>query len=179
VIFRRTGISGIWVIDPERREDARGWFSRTFCEEDFAEQGLAVRFAQCSASFNVRRGTLRGLHYQAAPHGEAKLIRCTRGRVFDVAVDLRPSSPTRGHWSAAELSAANGRMLYVPEGCAHGFQTLEDESEIFYQISVPHSPAHDRGVRWDDPAIGIEWPIADPVLSLRDAALPMIGETVC
>jgi len=179
MIFRRTGIDGVVIVDQERREDSRGWFSRTFCMEEFAEFGLAIEFPQCSTSYNERRGTLRGLHYQAAPCGEAKLIRCTRGRVFDVAVDLRPASPTRGRWTAAELSAENGRMIYIPEGCAHGFQTLEDASELFYQISVPHSPAHSRGVRWDDPAIGIDWPLATPILNERDRALPLAGETVC
>src|SRR5690606_499869 len=130
------------------------------------------RFVQSSTSFNSRRGTLRGLHYQAAPHEEAKLIRCTRGAVFDVAVDLRAGSPTRGRWYGIELSAANARTLYIPEGCAHGFQTIADDTELLYHMSVEYVPDAARGIRWDDPTLAIAWPIADPILSARDRALP-------
>lgn len=176
MIFHRTDIEGVWIIEPERAEDGRGWFARTFCAEEFAARGLVTAFAQCSVSFNARRGTLRGLHWQAPPVAEAKLIRCTRGRVFDVAVDLRPHSATFGRWTAAEIGAVDGRMIYIPEGCAHGFQTIEDASEIFYQISVPYRPTLARGIRWDDPEIGIPWPIAAPVLSARDRALPCLND---
>jgi dTDP-4-dehydrorhamnose 3,5-epimerase len=182
VIFHRTPVNGVWIVEPDRRADARGWFARTFCAEAFGERGLATDLVQCSTSFNARRGTLRGLHWQAPPCAEAKLIRCVRGRVFDVAVDLRPRSPSFGQWTAAELSVDDGRMIYIPEGCAHGFQTLEDASELFYQISAPYRPALSRGVRWDDPEIGIDWPIADPILSDRDRALPCldnVGALAC
>ena len=157
---------------PEPRADARGFFLRTFCAGEFAAAGLDPAVAQCSLSFNSRRGTLRGMHYQAAPHAEAKLIRCVRGGIYDVIVDLRPASVTFRRHFAVELTRDNRRALYVPRGCAHGFQTLEDDTEVWYQMSVPHVPEASRGVRWDDPAFGITWPIASPVLHPRDAAYP-------
>jgi dTDP-4-dehydrorhamnose 3,5-epimerase len=175
VRFRETEVAGVFVVDPERHEDERGYFARTFAIDEFAARGLDTRVDQCSTSFNARAGTLRGLHYQAAPHGEAKLVRCTRGAIFDVAVDLRAGSPTYLRWSAAELSADNGRALFVPEGCAHGFQTLLDDSEVSYQISTPFVPDAGRGVRWDDPAFAIAWPPAPPhgrTMSRRDAEYP-------
>ena len=144
--------------------------ARTFCREEFQARGLACEFVQCSTSFNRHRGTLRGLHFQDAPYAETKLVRCTRGRVFDVAVDLRAGSTTRGRWSATELSAETGRMVYIPAGFAHGFQTLEDDTELFYQISVPYRPEAARCIAWDDPSLAIAWPLADPVLSARDRA---------
>lgn len=174
--FRPAAIAGVWIIEPERMADERGWFARTFCAEAFAVRGLATDFAQCNASFNAGRGVLRGLHWQAAPHAEAKLIRCVRGRVYDVAVDLRTGSETFGQWLAAELSAETGRMIYIPEGCAHGFQTLTDDSELAYQITAPYRPALARGVRWDDPALAIRWPVPDPILSPRDRALPLLEQ---
>lgn len=173
MIFVPTPLAGAWVVEPERVGDERGFFARTWCAETFAAQGLNPALAQCSVSFNERRGTLRGMHYQAAPHAEAKLVRCTRGALWDVVVDLRPDSPTFRQWFGAELTADNRRMLYVPEGFAHGFQTLEDETEVFYQISVPYVPGAGRGVRWDDPAFGIQWPHADErVMSDRDRGYP-------
>lgn len=174
--FRPTPLDGVWIIDPERNSDDRGWFARTFCAEAFAARSLPTSFAQCSASFNARRGTLRGLHWQIAPYAEAKLIRCTRGHVFDVAVDMRPESDTFGLWAATELSDDNGRAVFIPEGFAHGFQSLVDNSELSYQITAPHRPALARGVRWDDPRIGIAWPIRDPILSPRDRALPLLEQ---
>ncbi len=176
MIFRDAGLDGVIVIEPERTEDERGHFARTWCRDAFAGRGLPVDFAQCNTSFNRRRGTLRGLHYQAAPHEEAKLIRCTRGRVFDVAVDVRPGSATLGRWCAAELSADNGRMVFIPGGFAHGFQTLEDASELFYQMSAAYAPEAVRGIRWDDPELAIDWPVADPILSERDRTLPGLDQ---
>lgn len=167
--FIPTPLAGVWLIESQRQEDERGWFARTFCEHEFAAHGLPQSFSQCSTSFNRRRGTLRGMHYQVAPHAEAKLVRCTRGAIFDVAVDLRPDSLTFRKWFAAELTAENGRALYIPEGCAHGFQTLADDTEILYQIAGEFQPASARGVRWNDPAFGIEWPrLADVLLNARD-----------
>jgi dTDP-4-dehydrorhamnose 3,5-epimerase len=175
MVFRETPVAGSYVVEPERMEDARGFFARTFSADEFAARGLDARVDQCSTSFNAKRGTLRGMHYQAAPHGEAKLVRCTRGAIYDVAVDLRPDSPSYLRWVAAELTAENGHALYVPEGCAHGFQTLEDASEILYQISRAYVPEAARGVRWDDPAFNIAWPPAPPggrTLAERDAQYP-------
>jgi dTDP-4-dehydrorhamnose 3,5-epimerase len=163
------------VVESERIEDERGFFARTFSTEEFAERGLDVRVDQCSTSFNARVGTLRGLHYQAAPHGEAKLVRCTRGAIYDVAVDLRSGSSSYLRWVGVELSADNGRALFVPEGCAHGFQALVDATEVLYQISTPYVPSAARGVRWDDPAFGVEWPPAPQggrTMSARDATYP-------
>lgn len=168
--FIPTSLAGAYVIEPERLEDERGYFARTFCRDEFLAHGLNPSLAQCNVSFNARKGTLRGMHYQTKPHEEAKLVRCTRGSVFDVIVDIRADSPTRFQWFAIDLTAENGRMLYIPEGFAHGFQTLEDNSELFYQMSERYSPQSARGLRWNDPAIGIRWPIAHPVISKRDAA---------
>lgn len=171
--FIETELNGAYIIEPERIEDERGFFARTFCEQEFAAHRLEIRFVQCSVSFNQRRGTLRGLHYQAAPHTEAKLVRCTAGAAFDVIVDIRPGSPTYKRWLGVELSSGNYRMLYIPEGFAHGFQSLEDRTELFYQISKPHAPEAARGIRWDDPAIGISWPMKPLVVSARDQGFPL------
>ena len=167
--FIPTSLAGAYVIEPERLEDERGYFARTFCRDEFLAHGLNPSLVQCNVSFNARKGTLRGMHYQAKPHEEAKLVRCTRGGVFDVIVDIREGSPTRLQWFTTNLTAENGRMLYIPEGFAHGFQTLEDNSELFYQMSERYSPQSAWGLRWNDPAIGIRWPIANPVMSQRDA----------
>ena len=177
MIFTKTAIKDAYIVDIEPIGDERGAFARTFCAEAFAAAGLAAEFPQCSTSFNRRRGTLRGLHFQRAPHEEAKLMRCTAGRVFDVIADLRRDSPSFGQWVGVELDAQSQRMVFAPAGCAHGFQTLDDGAELFYQISTPHAPHAAQGIRWDDPALGIDWPLADPILSLRDAALPLL-ETV-
>lgn len=175
MIFHRTGLSGAYLIEPEPHRDERGLFARTWSVETFAERGLATEFKQCATSFNVSKGTLRGLHFQVAPHAEAKLVRCTRGRVYDVIVDLRPGSVSEWRWFAAELSADNRRMLYAPEGFAHGFQTLEPESELFYQITASHRPELQGGIRWDDPTLGIDWPAAaERIISARDRTLPFI-----
>jgi dTDP-4-dehydrorhamnose 3,5-epimerase len=173
VIFKPTELPGVVVIEPEPHADHRGHFARTFCTEEFAGHGLPIAFAQCSTSYNRRRGTLRGLHFQAEPFAEAKLIRCTRGRVFDVTVDLRAASPTWRRWTAVQLDADNGRQVFIPQGCAHGFQTLADDSELFYQITAPYRPKAVRGLRWNDPAFAIPWPVVPPILSDRDAALPL------
>ena len=160
------------IIDPEPVEDERGSFARTFCAEEFAARGLETRFVQQSVSHNRRRGTLRGMHYQAAPHSETKLIRCTAGAVYDVLVDLRGESPTFKRWIAVELTARSRRALYVPPGLAHGFLTLEDETEIHYQITPAYRPEASRGVRWDDPSFGIDWPLEPTVISAKDHAYP-------
>lgn len=173
--FEPTALPGVVVVEPERLEDERGFFARTWCTREFERHGLNPRLVQCSISFNARRGTLRGLHYQVAPDQEAKLVRCTMGAIYDVVVDLRPDSPTFRRWVAVELSADNRRMVYVPEGCAHGFQCLQDGCEVFYQMSVFYAPASARGVRWDDPAFGVVWPIAPPIMSPRDRQYPDFG----
>jgi len=170
MIFRETELAGAFVIEPERIEDQRGFFARTWCEREFREHGLNPRLVQCNVSFNRRTGTLRGMHFQAAPREEAKLVRCTMGAIYDVVVDLRPDSDTFRKWIAVELTAENRTMVYVPEGFAHGFQTLAEDTEVFYQMSETYAPELARGVRWDDPALGIEWPAAaDRTLSDRDA----------
>ncbi len=173
--FTPLAIAEVWLVQPERRADARGHFARTFCAAEFAAHGLPVAFPQCNLSFNRHRGTLRGLHWQDDPYQEGKLVRCTRGAVFDVAVDLRPGSATRGHWVSATLSAEDGDALYVPPGFAHGFQALEDGAEVFYQMTEPYRDGLARGLRWNDPALAIAWPLADPILSERDAALPLLS----
>ncbi len=171
--FTETDLPGAFVLELEPHADERGFFARAWCEREFAERGLETHVSQCNVSFNARRGTLRGLHFQAPPHAEAKLVRCIRGAVHDVIVDLRPSSPTFRRWIAVELSAENRRALYIPKGFAHGFQTLVDETELFYQHSEPHAPGFERGVRWNDPAFAIEWPFAEsPILSEKDRAWP-------
>jgi dTDP-4-dehydrorhamnose 3,5-epimerase len=175
MIFRETPLAGAWVLEPERIEDERGFFARTWCSCDFAELGLDPTIAQCSLSFNHRRGTLRGLHLQAAPHEEVKLVRVTRGAVWDVIVDLRPGSPTFRKHFALVLSAENRNELYIPKGMAHGFQTLEDETEVFYQISEFYAPESARGVRWDDPGFAIPWPEPVTVISEKDRNLPLFS----
>jgi dTDP-4-dehydrorhamnose 3,5-epimerase len=175
VIFLDTEVDGCYVVEVERLQDERGFFARTFCAEEFTGRGLNPCVAQCSVSYNGPAGVLRGLHYQAAPHEEAKLVRCTRGRLFDVAADLRAASPTFATWTATELSEDNHRALYVPEGCAHGFLTLEPGSEVVYQISTPFRPELSRGVRWDDPLLAIAWPaVPSMTISARDRALPLL-----
>lgn len=167
--FTPTPLPGAFVIDAEPVEDERGSFARTWCAREMEAHGLDPRLVQASVSFNRLAGTLRGMHWQAEPHGEAKVVRCTRGRIHDVILDLRPSSPSFRRWFAAELTADNRRALYVPPGVAHGFQTLEDASEVLYQMSEFHHPGSARGVRWDDPAFGIAWPPAERrTISARD-----------
>ena len=172
MIFTELEIRGSFRIVPERHEDERGFFARSWDREEFAEYGLNPLLVQCSISWNKRAGTLRGIHYQEAPFQEAKLVRATRGSVHDVVLDLRDGSPTHGHHVGVLLTADNREMLYVPEGCGHGFLTLEDDTEVFYQMSEYYSPEHARGVRWDDPSFGIRWPGTVAVISDRDRSYP-------
>ena len=173
MIFTPSPIEGMFLIDIERREDERGFFARTFCEAEMRAHGIEMRVTQCNLSWCRAQGTLRGLHYQAPPHEEAKLVRCTRGAIWDVIVDLRAGSKTYLKWFGEELTAENRRALYIPRGFAHGFQTLADDAEVFYQMSEFYHPECARGIRWDDPAIGIRWPLADPIVSERDRGLPL------
>ncbi len=172
MIFIPTRLAGAFILEPEKQEDDRGFFARTWCQREFEAHGLNPRLVQCSISFNKKKGTLRGLHFQSAPHEEAKLVRCTMGAIYDVILDLRGHSPTFKEHVAVVLSAENRKMLYVPEGLAHGFQTLEDHTEVFYQMSEFYVPAPVGGVRWDDPAFGIQWPAADRIISERDRSYP-------
>jgi dTDP-4-dehydrorhamnose 3,5-epimerase len=168
--FTDTDIPGVLIVDSDVFSDERGTFTRAWMPEEFRAHGLETRIAQCSMASNRRKGTIRGLHYQVAPFEEVKLIRAVRGSVFDVAVDLRPDSPTYGRWTGVTLSADNRRMLYVPRGMAHGYQTLTDFTEVFYFVSAPYSPDHQRGLRWNDPRLKIDWPLGSPtVVSDRDA----------
>lgn len=175
--FQPMTIPGVVLVHLEKQEDERGSFARAWCQEEFARQGLNAALVQCNVSFNRHRGTLRGLHYQAPPHEEAKLVRVMHGAILDVVVDLRPWSPAYLHWIAVPLDAETGQALYVPEGCAHGFQTLIDRTSLFYQMSAPYVADAARGLRWDDPALGIVWPISPPILSDRDRSYPdFLGE---
>jgi dTDP-4-dehydrorhamnose 3,5-epimerase len=175
--YRRTGVADALVIEPDYRSDDRGFFARVFCEEEFVEHGLDGHIAQASIAFNHRKGTLRGLHFQHAPHAETKIVRCVRGSLFVVAVDLRPESPTYRCHATAVLSAEDRRSMYVPKGCATGYQTLEDETEILYLISEPHAPTSEGGVHHADPSLAIEWPLPVSVISDRDAGLPFLDRT--
>lgn len=175
MLFERTSIPGAWLIAPAPHEDFRGRFMRAWCRQEFQDQGIDFTPAQANMAFSIARGTIRGLHYQVAPALEAKLVRCTRGAIFDVVVDVRPDSPTRGRWFGARLSADDGRMLYVPEGCAHGCQSLEDATEIYYLASTAFSPNEARGYRYDDAAFGIQWPLPASAISDQDKAWPAFG----
>lgn len=170
--FVPTKLDGAYLLELERHEDERGFFARTWCRDELGAHGLATEVAQCSISRNALEGTLRGLHFQTAPHEEVKLVRCTNGAIFDVIVDLRPESPTRRGWFGVELDAERGAALYIPKGFAHGFQTLADESEVFYMMSDPYVPTASAGVRWDDPAFEIEWPLPVRTMSDRDRSWP-------
>lgn len=173
MIIRETELGGAFIIEPRVFEDERGLFTAAWSEAGLAARGVESRFVEMNVSFNHRRGTLRGMHYQAAPHGQAKLVRCTRGRVYDVGIDLRPGSPTFRRWVGVELSAENRLMLYVPAEFAHGYLTLEDETEVMYLVSKPFAPDSGRGVRWDDPAFRIEWPDAgEKTVIERDRTYP-------
>lgn len=170
--FSPTAIDGVLLIDLEAAEDARGFFARTFCEEEFARAGIALRARQINLSHNRDAFTLRGMHYQAAPHAEAKIVQCVRGRIYDVAVDLRPASPTYRRWIGLELNADARQSLFIPEGCAHGFLTLEAATDILYVMGTAFAPEAARGVRWNDPALAIRWPAEPRVMSERDANYP-------
>lgn len=172
--FRQTSLAGAWVVELDRLEDERGWFARCFDTGEFKARDMNSVVTQCNLSFNRQQGTLRGMHYQAQPHAETKLVRCLRGAIFDVAVDLRPGSPTFCQWTAVELSGENGLAFYIPEGMAHGFQTLSDDAEVLYQMGGAYVPDAGRGVRWDDPAFAIQWPsvVGGRIISERDRSFP-------
>lgn len=170
--FTETALPSSWLIDIEPATDERGFFARLFCKEEFTQAGLPGTFVQSSLSFNQRRGTLRGMHYTAQPALEGKLVTCVRGAIQDVILDMRPESPHYLHWIAFELTADNAKSLYIPPGVAHGFQTLRDDTTILYQMTAYYRPHHARGVRWNDRAFAIDWPLAHPILSLRDASYP-------
>jgi dTDP-4-dehydrorhamnose 3,5-epimerase len=173
VVFIETKLPGVYIIEVEKIEDERGFFARTFCPQEFAAHGLNPHVAQCSTSFNKKKGTLRGMHYQVAPAEETKVVRCTMGAIYDVAVDLRPDSVTHKQWVAVELTQENRRAIYIPARCAHGFQTLVDEAEVYYQISEFYHPEAARGIRWSDPAIRIDWPpVETRTISERDRSYP-------
>ncbi|WP_133273532.1 dTDP-4-dehydrorhamnose 3,5-epimerase [Hymenobacter radiodurans] len=178
MIFTETKLAGAFIIDIERLSDERGFFARTWCEDKFAAHGIHQPPLQSSISSNPKRGTLRGMHYQIAPHGESKLVRCTKGGIYDVIVDMREQSPTYGQWVGVELTADNFRMLFVPEYFAHGFITLQDNTDVSYQISAKYTPGAERALRWNDPAIGIEWPFEPVLLSEKDRNHPDIQMAV-
>lgn len=172
MIFHETALAGAYLVEPERIHDVRGFFARTFCKKEFAEHHLDIGLAQCSIAHNTTRGTLRGMHFQTPPHQETKLVRVTRGIAFDVVIDLRADSPTYLQWFATELSMDNRMMIYVPPGLAHGYQTLSDDTEVFYQISTRHAPDAASGVRWNDPCFGIDWPLPVSCITPRDDGFP-------
>jgi dTDP-4-dehydrorhamnose 3,5-epimerase len=172
MIFRETKLSAAFIIEPEKFEDDRGFFARSWSQREFEASGLDSHLAECNISFNKKKGTLRGMHYQASPHGQVKIVRCTMGSIYDIVIDLRNTSPTFKQWVGVELTATNRRMLYVPKDFAHGLQTLEDDTEVFYQMSSVFVPESGRGVRWDDPAFGIAWPEAERVIVARDRQYP-------
>jgi dTDP-4-dehydrorhamnose 3,5-epimerase len=173
--FTETKLKGAYIIEPELIRDERGFFARSWCQKEFSERGLNSNLVQCNISFNLKKGTLRGMHYQAKPHEEAKLVRCTMGAIYDVIIDIRPESPTFKQWVAVELTAENRKMLYIPDGMAHGFQTLVDNTEVFYQMSEFFYHESATGVRWDDPAFNVEWLIKqDLVISEKDQSYSFI-----
>lgn len=174
MIFSKTKLSGVILLDIEKLEDERGFFARTWCKKQFAENFLETEFVQSSLSFNRKKGTIRGIHYQIAPHEEVKLVSCNKGSIFDVVVDLRLDSPTYRKWFATILTSKNKRTLYIPKGCAHGFQTLEDNTEVLYQISEFHFPEYARGILWNDPLIKIEWPLDKTLISCKDQSFKLI-----
>lgn len=179
MIFRTTAVDGVLIIEPEKKPDERGYFARTWCAREFAAHGIDTMFVQGNVSFNRRRGTLRGMHVDGPPFKEVKLVRCTRGAIFDVAIDLRPASPTCRKHVAVTLTPGDGNMLYVPAGCAHGFLTLEDETEVSYLMAPFHVQGPTKGVRWNDPAFGIRWPIPVEVIAERDAGYPDVSDEQC
>jgi dTDP-4-dehydrorhamnose 3,5-epimerase len=177
MIFTPTEIEGAYLIDLRRVEDDRGFFARAWAKEELERHGLVAEIVHCNISHSQRRGTLRGLHYQATPFEEVKVVRCARGAIYDVIVDLRPTSPTFGKWIAVELTAESYRTLYVPRGCAHGFQTLSDDVEVLYQVTPAYAPAAERGIRFDDPAFAIAWPHSDGlIISEKDRAWPLVAD---
>jgi dTDP-4-dehydrorhamnose 3,5-epimerase len=173
MIFRETALKGAFIIEPELLEDQRGFFTRTFCQKEFEDHGLDSNILQCNLSFNAQKGTLRGMHYQASPAEEIKLVRVTKGSIYDVIIDMRPDSPSFKQWLGVELTAENRKMLYVPAGFAHGFKTLANNTEVYYQMSVFYQPGYARGVLWNDPSFGITWPEGKPILSPKDSQYPL------
>lgn len=178
MVFTETRIPGVVIVDIEPRPDARGFFARCYCQREFEEYGLPPLGIQCNISQNLRKGTLRGMHFQPAPNGEPKLVRCNRGRILDLVADIRPTSPTYGQHIPIELTAANHRAVFIPADCAHGFQTLEDDTEVLYLMGRAYSPGFARGFRFDDPAFSIEWPLAVSSISPQDLAWPAFHESV-
>ena len=178
-MFRETKLSGVFEINVLPAHDSRGFFARSWCQKEFEEHGLEPKLRQCNISFNIRKGTLRGMHYQIAPNAEAKLVRCTSGSIYDVVIDLRPDSPTYRSWVGAALSAEIRNMMYVPKGCAHGFVTLADNTEVCYQMSDFYSPEAARGIRWDDPTFKVAWPARVEVISERDRTYPDFEPIKC
>ncbi len=172
MLFHETNLPGVFEIHLEPHLDNRGFFARAWCREEFEAHRLDPDLVQCGISFNLRKGTLRGMHFQARPYAETKVVRCTRGAIYDVVLDLRPASPTYRNWIAVTLTFANRVMVYIPEGCAHGLMTLEDDTEVFYQMSEFYNPESARGVRWNDPAFQITWPLVPEVMSERDRTYP-------
>lgn len=177
--FCKTKLPGVLELHLQPKNDERGFFARSWCQKEFEDHGLNAKLVQCNVSFNNRKGTLRGMHYQADPYAETKIVRCTHGAIYDVVVDLRPQSPTFKDWIGVTLTAANRYMLYIPEGCAHGFLTLDDNTEVFYQMSEFHNPDSARGVRWNDPAFQVIWPGTVEVISERDRAYPDFESVQC
>jgi dTDP-4-dehydrorhamnose 3,5-epimerase len=174
MIFRETELPGAYVIEPEAIEDFRGFFARAWCRREFEAHGLNPDLAQVNLAFSRKKNTLRGMHYQVDPFAEAKSVRCLRGAIYDVVIDLRPDSPTFRRWTAVELTAENRRMFYIPEGFAHGYQTLTDDAEVLYQVSQFYAPECERGIRWNDPAFAVKWPEADRrIISEKDAGWPL------
>ncbi len=179
MIFAETNLKGAFLVEPEKIDDERGFFARTFCQEEFKAHGLNPRFVQCNISFSKKRGTLRGMHYQLPPQAEAKLVRCARGSIYDVIIDLRSDSSTFKQWIAVELTAEDRRMLYIPGMFAHGLMTLEDDTEVFYQMSQFYKPESAQGIRWDDPSFGIKWPQPPTIMSKKDRAYPDFRDPIC
>ena len=176
MIFTETKLRGAFIIEPEQLEDERGSFARTFCRKEFDANGLNPNLVQCNISFNKKKGTLRGMHFQIPPYEECKLVRCTKGSICDVIIDLRPDSQTYCYWFAVELTAEKYRMLYVPKGFAHGFQTLEDDTEVFYQMSEYYHSEAARGIRWDDPVFNFSWPLQNSIMSEKDQHYPLFDK---
>ena len=175
MIFKETDLNGVFIVDPEPIGDERGFFACIWMDTEFEQHALYATLRQSNIAFNARRGTIRGMHFQKEPHEEIKLTRCTRGAIYDVVIDLRPGSPTRYRWVASELTSENRRMLYVPKGVAHGYQTLTDDAEVFYQVSEYYHPESAGGVRWNDPAFNIRWPLPVSVINERDASYPLLN----
>jgi dTDP-4-dehydrorhamnose 3,5-epimerase len=178
MLIEETPIEGAYVITIEKKEDERGFFARAFCRNEFEAAGLATDLVQANVSFNYKKGTLRGMHMQLPPRGETKLVRCTRGAIYDVVADVREGSGTFKRWFGVELTSQNHRMLYVPEGCAHGYITLEDETEVMYQVSQFYTASAERGYRWDDPAFNIKWPIPPEIISAKDKSHPFLSKAL-